>query len=429
MTNYTKSTNFATKDTLTSGDPLKIVKGTEINTEFDNIATAVNSKSDTASPTFTGTVTIPTASVSSTTDSSSVSTGSIITAGGVGVAKALYVGTTANVAGAVTLQSALSVTGVTTVQAGTAAAPAITTTGDTNTGIFFPAADTIAFSEGGAEAMRIDSSGNVGIGTSSPTAKAQIGDATVVATNRLVFGKAVAASEGNLPAIGQQSATGAGNDLAIAATSTSGVVCFYTGASTNSGEIGTGSNTERMRIDSSGNLLVGTTGSTIATSTANAIIARAANGSLLVHHANGNSGSNFSEFGYNSTTIGTISQNSTTTVGYNTSSDYRLKNTIAPMMGALDKIAQLKPVTYKWNVDGSDGQGFIAHELAEIVPECVNGKKDAVDEDGNPKYQGVDTSFLVATLTAAIQELKALVDTQASTITTLTDRITALENK
>ena len=59
MTAYTKSTNFATKDTLTSGDPLKIVKGTEINTEFDNIATAVNSKSDTASPTFTGTVTIP----------------------------------------------------------------------------------------------------------------------------------------------------------------------------------------------------------------------------------------------------------------------------------------------------------------------------------------------------------------------------------
>jgi hypothetical protein len=67
MTNYTKSTNFATKDTLTSGDPLKIVKGTEINTEFDNIATAVNSKSDTASPTFTGTVTIPTLSYAGTT--------------------------------------------------------------------------------------------------------------------------------------------------------------------------------------------------------------------------------------------------------------------------------------------------------------------------------------------------------------------------
>jgi hypothetical protein len=63
---------------------------------------------------------------------------------------------------------------VTTVQAGTVSAPAITTTGDTNTGIFFPAADTIAFAEGGAEAMRIDSAGNVGIGTSSPAANTKV---------------------------------------------------------------------------------------------------------------------------------------------------------------------------------------------------------------------------------------------------------------
>jgi len=72
MSNYTKATNFATKDTLTSGDPLKIVKGTEINTEFDNISTAIATKSDTASPTFTGTVTIPTLSVSGTSTLSSL---------------------------------------------------------------------------------------------------------------------------------------------------------------------------------------------------------------------------------------------------------------------------------------------------------------------------------------------------------------------
>jgi hypothetical protein len=60
MSNYTPSTNFATKDALPSGDPLKIVKGTEINTEFVNIQTAVATKADLASPTFTGTVTIPT---------------------------------------------------------------------------------------------------------------------------------------------------------------------------------------------------------------------------------------------------------------------------------------------------------------------------------------------------------------------------------
>ena len=75
MTNYTKSTNFATKDTLTSGDPLKIVKGTEINTEFDNIQTAVNSKADTVSPTFTGTVVIPTATITTANISAGTITG------------------------------------------------------------------------------------------------------------------------------------------------------------------------------------------------------------------------------------------------------------------------------------------------------------------------------------------------------------------
>jgi hypothetical protein len=69
----------------------------------------------------------------------------------------------------------LEATGVTTVQAGTVSAPAITTTGDTNTGIFFPAADTIAFTEGGVEAMRINASGNLGIGTSSPSVNTGIG--------------------------------------------------------------------------------------------------------------------------------------------------------------------------------------------------------------------------------------------------------------
>ena len=90
------------------------------------------------------------------------------------------------------------------------------------------------------------------------------------------------------------------------------------------------------------------------------------------------------------------------------------------MTGALAKVALLKPCTYKWKVDGSDGQGFIAHELAEVEAGCVTGEKDAVDEDGNPQYQGIDTSFLVATLTAAIQEQQTL-------ITALTARITALE--
>jgi len=128
------------------------------------------------------------------------------------------------------------------------------------------------------------------------------------------------------------------------------------------------------------------------------------------------------------TAVGNIQSNGSNCT-YNSTSDYRLKENIAPMTGALAKVSQLKPVTYKWKVDGADGEGFIAHELAEVVPECVTGEKDAVDSDGNPDYQGIDTSFLVATLTAAIQELKAINDTQAETINALTARIVALESK
>ena len=80
------------------------------------------------------------------------------------------------------------------------------------------------------------------------------------------------------------------------------------------------------------------------------------------------------------------------------------------MTGALAKVAALKPCTYKWKADGSDGEGFIAHELAEVVPQCVTGEKDAVDEEGKPVYQGIDTSFLVATLTAAIQEQQTIIN-------------------
>ena len=123
--------------------------------------------------------------------------------------------------------------------------------------------------------------------------------------------------------------------------------------------------------------------------------------------------------GTTATEVGRITSTASTT-SYTSPSDYRLKDNIAPMTGALNTVALLKPVTYKWKVDGSDGDGFIAHELAEVAPRCVTGEKDAVNEEGKPVYQSVDISFLVATLTAAIQEQQAL-------ITQLTARITALE--
>lgn len=109
------------------------------------------------------------------------------------------------------------------------------------------------------------------------------------------------------------------------------------------------------------------------------------------------------------TLVGSITC-STTSTSYATSSDYRLKDNVQPMQNALATVAQLNPVTYTWKSDGSTGQGFIAHELQAVVPDCVTGAKDEVDAEGNPVYQGIDTSFLIATLTKAVQELTAKVE-------------------
>ena len=115
----------------------------------------------------------------------------------------------------------------------------------------------------------------------------------------------------------------------------------------------------------------------------------------------------FVSFNYGSTQIGKITGNNSAVL-YLTTSDYRLKENVKQMVGALDKVAKLKPVTYDWKVGGSS-EGFIAHELAEVCPDAVNGEKDAVNADGSIKAQGIDTSLLVATLTAAIQEQQAII--------------------
>jgi hypothetical protein len=168
------------------------------------------------------------------------------------------------------------------------------------------------------------------------------------------------------------------------------------------------STSEAARIDSSNNLLVGTT---TATSAGRISVTTAVDGNGVGINSLKNLSSNYYMlvFKANGSSVGEIYSNGSTTT-YATSSDYRLKDNIQPMMGALAKVAALKPVTYKWKNTGLDGQGFIAHELQEIVPDCVGGAKDEVDSNGRPKYQSIDTSFLVATLTAAIQELKAEFD-------------------
>lgn len=276
---------------------------------------------------------------------------------------------------------------------GSASTPAIRGT-DTNTGMFFPAADTIAFAEGGAEAMRIDSSGNVGIGTSSPVARLNV---SVADGGGVVISNTNDTHTGAL-SFGDTSANSSGR---ISYDHSSNALRFDTNGS------------ERARIDSSGNLLVG------AASFADASNVFRISGSTITSGSSVTTSRTRLEFNSANGTVGSISTNGTATT-YSTSSDYRLKENITPITGALVKVALLKPCTYTWKSDGSSGEGFIAHELQEVVPDAVVGEKDAVNEDGSIKPQGIDTSFLVATLTAAIQEQQAIIES-------LTARIAALE--
>jgi hypothetical protein len=234
------------------------------------------------------------------------------------------------------------------------------------------------------QAMTLDASGNFGLGTTSP-----VGRLDVTGNYARFFENASGAEvylRGYYASIG--AAIQVVNNFPL---------LFLT------------NNTERARIDSSGNLLVGKTSTS---STATGVIAYGSGAADhgLISIARGPNATMIQFFNASTgNVVGQISQNGSNTT-YSTSSDYRLKEDIAPMTGALAKVSALKPVTYKWKSTGEADEGFIAHELAEVCPSAVVGEKDAVDAEGKPVYQGIDTSFLVATLTAAIQEQQAIIE-------------------
>jgi len=440
--------------------------------------------------------------------------------------------------------------------AGAVGTPSVTTTGDTNTGLYFPAADTLAATTGGTERLRIDSSGNVGIGTSSPESGFKlsvVGNAFVQNTSGQTVGKVVVDSVDNRLVLGSYFEAGIGQYSFISSTDNAETgnipLLFRTGTTERmridaSGNVGIGTSSpnlsgsssaltvntgtagnfaalelasggtlnlyinannaasyidsrgsrplvfytngsERARIDSSGNVGIGTSSplrvlhvvsnaaetqlllresdssgpqllmgadSAVSGSIINASSVSGSNSNLLLqtggteraridsngnvqinttnaaatgttcrftiedgttylpfginNNAAGTGASNVALFARNGTTTGTISVTGTTTA-YNTSSDYRLKHDVQPMLSGLSTIAALKPSTYKWNADNSYGEGFIAHELQAVIPQAVTGEKDAMNDDGSIKPQGVDYSKVVVHLVAAIQELKA----------------------
>jgi hypothetical protein len=299
-------------------------------------------------------------------------------------------------------------------------------------------ANAMQFYANAAERMRIDSSGNVGIGTTSPS-------------DSYNYGKTldIHGSAGAVTYLRDSDAT-----------SNFGFVA-YDGGTTNRCVIGGGgtaylrfisSGAECGRFDTSGRLLVGLTGAsgfgtletTSFASDGSCYLARAS-GNVLVgttsvptggastgFSISDNGGKQMVTHGVSGTgnTYVNIYKNANGTVGgirvsgsstaYDTSSDYRLKENVVEMTSALDRVNQLQPKRFNFIADADTTvDGFLAHEVQDIVPEAISGEKDAVDDEGNPEYQGIDQSKLVPLLTKAIQEQQAQIEALQSEINLL----------
>ena len=261
-------------------------------------------------------------------------------------------------------------------------------------------ANAITASTDGQERMRIDASGNVGIGTSSPLAKLQV----------------------------------------VSGSSLGGILIGLSGTSLNAYDANehrfrSGASGELARIDSSGNLLVGTTspaggspadpvgisffGSGSGVSQGAGVFVRDSPNAVLFVN-NKRTGGQLVAFQNGGNSVGSITSNGTTT-SYNTSSDYRLKENVVLLTGAADRLSQIPVHRFNFIADPDTTlDGFLAHEVQAFVPECVTGQKDEVDDEGKPVYQAIDQSKLVPLLTAALQEA-------LQTIQALEARVASLE--
>jgi hypothetical protein len=240
----------------------------------------------------------------------------------------------------------------------------------------------------GSSRFTIKDGGNVGIGISSPSNKLHVSSSSTDVAKFETTGAYTFVSLDN-----------ATRDWALSVGGSFGIY-DKTAAAT------------RMAIDSSGNLLVGD-----ASATGLLNLQKAGTTALVINTTTGTN--NFAAFQRNGSTVGSITTNGSTT-SFNTSSDYRLKENVDYDFTALDRVAQLKPARFNFIADADNTvDGFLAHEVQDIVPEAISGEKDAVDDEGNPEYQGIDQSKLVPLLTKAIQEQQEQIDALQSEINLL----------
>ena len=278
----------------------------------------------------------------------------------------------------------------------------------------------IAFSTGGVEAMRINGSSNVGIGTTAPVGRLDAVSAS--ATGNIINARNTSSSQFFLGGVGMQNGATANNSAVTIGTGVrdaDGTDSFFTINKTNSAgsflsELAyydlsaefwrfSTNGSERARIDSSGNFFVGTT--TTTTQSGVVAVPDTAGGAsaIIVGHANGvGSGNSYAVFSYNAGIIGSITQSGTTAVGYNTTSDARLKKNVANADDAASLIDALQVRKFDWKSDDSHQRyGFVAQELLEVAPEAVHQPEDPEE------MMGVDYSKLVPMLVKELQSVRA----------------------
>jgi len=287
-------------------------------------------------------------------------------------------------------------------------------------------------------AITVDASQNVGIGTSSPSGKLNVSDATSSQIN--INSSANGATRQVL-----FSASSNTQEAQISANNSTGELKFESGRSGTSAYFQTfyTNNSERMRIDSSGNLLIGVGSSSFG---GGIFLQKSSNGNTIANFENTYSGSGgqairgkINSAGNNTSSylfVGSSNNDVCYIYGngnivninnsYGTLSDVKLKENIVDATPKLAEVMQLKVRNFNLKTEPDHKQiGFIAQELEQVFPALIDNTTSPNDPDDVIK--SIKTSVLVPILVKAIQELKAINDTQAETINALTARIVALE--
>jgi hypothetical protein len=304
-------------------------------------------------------------------------------------------------------------------------------------GVFLPAANSVAIATNGTQQATVDSSGRLLIGTSSSSevntavfqGNSAAGSAAIVTISNSLNNPtstqtlAVLSFSDNSHVKAAQIACLRDGGTWTSGTSQPSALTFSTTAN------GASALTEAMRIDQAQRVAIGSAGGgrkfNVQSQNAAAFFSAPSNGScpdMITIQCGTNAGDTTTRYinfrRQNGAIIGYVGMNGASAVNYSTSSDYRLKENVTPVSDGITRLQQLKPSRFNFIADPAKTvDGFLAHEVQTIVPEAITGEKDAVDDEGNPEYQGIDQSKLVPLLTAALQEAVAKIESLEARLT------------